>query len=157
MPSKRYKGDKAQYKEWTVGELKEELKIIEKMNEEKVTHTPPVWVNYKKNMPDKVLKLKRMKEELITPDFGARNQVTRWKEERVFASYKKLEELRKKNPDIPQKPVYPETVVAPKQTLQIKSSVSTAAPTVVVFHQRKKQKQMDAGKRTTRAHHERSS
>ncbi|MFS7947750.1 hypothetical protein Hanom_Chr06g00551911 [Helianthus anomalus] len=136
MASKRHKGDKTQYKEWTMGELKEELKRIEKMNEEKVKHTPPVWVNYKKNVPDKTLKLKRMKEELITADFGSRNQVTRWKENKVITSYKKLEELRKKNPDIPQKPDYLETVVAPKQTLQIKSAAGTTA----VFEQRKKQK-----------------
>ncbi|MFS7946667.1 hypothetical protein Hanom_Chr06g00539031 [Helianthus anomalus] len=79
MAFKKYKGEKAQYKEWTVGELKMELERIEKMNKDKVKHTPPVWENYKKNVPYKVLKLKRMKEELITADFGSRNQVTRWK------------------------------------------------------------------------------
>ncbi|MFS7976929.1 hypothetical protein Hanom_Chr10g00898111 [Helianthus anomalus] len=52
MAFKKYKGDKAQYKEWTVGELKEDLERIEKMNKEKVKHTPPVWANYKKNVPD---------------------------------------------------------------------------------------------------------
>ena len=60
------------------------------MNKDKVKHTPPVWSKYMKNVPDKVLKLKRMKEELITADFGSRNQVTRWKEGKVLAYYKKL-------------------------------------------------------------------
>ncbi|XP_022031398.1 spindle assembly checkpoint component MAD1-like [Helianthus annuus] len=111
MSFKKYKGEKAQYKEWTIGELKEELERIEKMNKEKIKHTPPVWSKYMKNVTDNVLRLKRMKEELIAANFGSRNQVTRWKEENVMASYKKLEELRKKNPNVPQKPDYPEAVV----------------------------------------------
>ncbi|MFS7934796.1 hypothetical protein Hanom_Chr05g00395891 [Helianthus anomalus] len=63
------------------------------MNKEKIKHTPLVWSKYLKKLPGKVLELKRMKEELITADFESRNQVTRWKEDKVRASYKNLEEL----------------------------------------------------------------
>ncbi|MFS7987016.1 hypothetical protein Hanom_Chr11g01017041 [Helianthus anomalus] len=84
------------------------------MNKDKVKHTPPVWTKYKKNVLERTLKLKRMKEELITTDFGSRNQVTRWSEDKVIASYKKLEELRKKNRNVPQKHDYPEVVVPVK-------------------------------------------
>ncbi|XP_021975447.1 actin cytoskeleton-regulatory complex protein PAN1-like [Helianthus annuus] len=141
MAFKKYKGDKAQYKEWTVGELKEELERIEKMTKDKVKHTPPVWAIYKKNIPDKAIKLKRMKEELITAEFGSRNQVTRWKEEKVIASYQRLEELRKKNPNVPQKPVYPEEEVLTRpQKLQVRKST---APPAAILYQRRRQKQMN--------------
>ncbi|XP_022007445.1 uncharacterized protein LOC110906651 [Helianthus annuus] len=141
MAFKKYKGEKAQYKEWTLGELKEELERIEKMNKDKVKHTPPIWSKYKKNVPENTLKLKRMKQELITADFGSRNQVTRWSEDKVIANYKKLEELRKKNPNVPQKPDYPEAVVPAKpQKLQIRRSTTSPA---AILYQRRKQKQMD--------------
>ncbi|MFS7946948.1 hypothetical protein Hanom_Chr06g00542321 [Helianthus anomalus] len=112
------------------------------MNKDKVKHTPPVWANYKKNVPDKALKLKRVKEELIAADFGSRNQVTRWKEEKVTASYQRLEELRKKNPNVPQKPIYPEAEVSARpQKLQVRKFI---VPPAAILYQRRKQKQMDA-------------
>ncbi|MFS7923795.1 hypothetical protein Hanom_Chr03g00265021 [Helianthus anomalus] len=73
MAFKRYKVEKTHYKEWNLGKLKEELERVEKMNKDKVKHTPPIWSKYKKNIPERTLKLKRMIEELITSDFGSRN------------------------------------------------------------------------------------
>ena len=117
------------------------LERIEKMNKDKVKHTPPVWSKYKKNVPERTLQLKRMKEELITADFGSRNQVSRWKEDKVFASYKRLEELRKKNPNIPQKPDYPEAVVsAEPQKQQFRRST---VPPAAILYQRRNQNEMD--------------
>ncbi|MFS7966471.1 hypothetical protein Hanom_Chr09g00774131 [Helianthus anomalus] len=42
------------------------------MNKDKVKYTPHVWSKYMKNVLDKVLELKRMKEELITADCGSK-------------------------------------------------------------------------------------
>ncbi|MFS7961966.1 hypothetical protein Hanom_Chr08g00721141 [Helianthus anomalus] len=108
MKYKKYKGEKHMYKEWSSQELEEELERIHQMIKENVKETPPVWANYKKNVPDGALKLKRMKEELIQADYGSRNQVTRWNEEKVIETYRRLEILRKKDPRVPQKPNYEE-------------------------------------------------
>ncbi|MFS7942742.1 hypothetical protein Hanom_Chr06g00491971 [Helianthus anomalus] len=53
------------------------------MIKRKVTHTPPNWAKFKKNVPDKQLELKRIKEELVAADFGTKRQVARWKEDVV--------------------------------------------------------------------------
>ncbi|MFS7963769.1 hypothetical protein Hanom_Chr08g00742241 [Helianthus anomalus] len=82
------------------------------MIKNKVKHTPPDWAKYKKNVPDKKIELRRMKEKLIAAHFGSENQVMRWREDKVRATYKRLEELRKKNPKVPQKPDYPEAEVS---------------------------------------------
>ncbi|KAJ0870250.1 hypothetical protein HanRHA438_Chr11g0498261 [Helianthus annuus] len=141
MAYKKYRAEKYQYKEWTISELQEETARIQKMIQDKVKQTPPVWANYKKNIPERTLKLKRIKEELITADYGSRNQVTRWTEEKVLATYKRLEELRKRDPTAPKKPDYPETVVPVKQQkLPIRRPT---APHATILYQRRKQKQMD--------------
>ncbi|MFS8024246.1 hypothetical protein Hanom_Chr16g01460971 [Helianthus anomalus] len=142
MAFKRYKSDKAQYREWTVGERKEELERIEKMNKEKIKHTPPVWSKYLKNLPEEVLEPKGMKEELIAADFGSKNQLSRWREDKVRANYKKLVDLRKKNPDVPQKPDYPEAEVSTRPP-KLHVRKSTATP-VAILYQRRRQKQIDA-------------
>ena len=129
------------YKEWTISELESEAARIQDIIKNKVKQTPPIWAKFKKNVPERTLQLKRMKEELITAAFGSKNQVSRWKEDKVFASYKRLEELRKKNPNIPQKPDYPEAVVsAEPQKQQFRRST---APPAAILYQRKNQKQMD--------------
>ncbi|KAJ0433265.1 hypothetical protein HanIR_Chr17g0868341 [Helianthus annuus] len=149
MAYKTYKGEKYQYKEWTISELESETARIQDMIKNKVKQTHPIWAKFKKNVPDRTLQLKRMKEELITANFGSKNQVARWKEDKVFASYKKLEELRKKNRNLPQKPVYPEAVVpAKQQKLQIRRST---APPAAILYQTRKQKQMDAETKADKA------
>ncbi|MFS7961962.1 hypothetical protein Hanom_Chr08g00721091 [Helianthus anomalus] len=65
----------------------------------------------------------------------------RWKEDKVRASYKSLEVLRKKNPKVPQKPNYPEVEVSTRPpNLQVRRAT---APTGAIFHQRRRQKQME--------------
>ncbi|MFS7963058.1 hypothetical protein Hanom_Chr08g00733681 [Helianthus anomalus] len=61
MVDKKYKAESHQYKEWTISELKEEIARIQEMLDKKIKQTPPVWSKYKKNVPEKVLMLKRMK------------------------------------------------------------------------------------------------
>ncbi|MFS7898680.1 hypothetical protein Hanom_Chr00s027394g01767051 [Helianthus anomalus] len=81
-----------------------------------------------------------MKEELITANYGSRNQVTRWTEVKVLETYKRLEERRKKDPSVPKKPDYPASEVSTKQTQPTKRSAKPTVPSAVVFYQRKKQK-----------------
>ncbi|MFS7932615.1 hypothetical protein Hanom_Chr04g00370011 [Helianthus anomalus] len=64
MSYKKYKAEKHQYKEWTISELEKETTRIQDMIKNKVKRTPPVWAKYKKNVPERTLQLKRMKEEL---------------------------------------------------------------------------------------------
>ncbi|MFS7919214.1 hypothetical protein Hanom_Chr03g00210141 [Helianthus anomalus] len=83
-----------------------------------------------------------MKEELVAADFGTKRQVVRWKEDMVRSTYKRLEELRKKDPKIPQKPDYPEAEVSKRPSkLQIRR---TTAPTGAAIYKRRSQKQLDA-------------
>ncbi|MFS7910731.1 hypothetical protein Hanom_Chr02g00109641 [Helianthus anomalus] len=82
-----------------------------------------------------------MKKELITADYGSRNQVLRWREKKVFATYKMLEELRKRDPNAPKKPDYQEVVVPVKQKkLPIRRPT---APHASILYQRRKEKQMN--------------
>ncbi|MFS7998435.1 hypothetical protein Hanom_Chr12g01153801 [Helianthus anomalus] len=120
MTYKKYKAKKHQYKEWTISELKEEIARIQEMLDKKIKQTPQVWSKYKKNVPEKVLMLKRMKEELIVANYGSRNQVTRWTEVKVFETYKRLEERRKKDPTAPQKQDYPKVVFQSNRPYQSK-------------------------------------
>ncbi|KAJ0434557.1 hypothetical protein HanIR_Chr17g0883021 [Helianthus annuus] len=130
------------YKEWTVPELEAEAARIQDMIKRKVTHTPPDWARFKKNVPEKQLELKRMKEELVVADFGTKRQVARWKEDLVRSTYKRLEELRKKDPKIPQKPDYPEAAVSKGPSkLQIRRST---APAGTAFYKRRSQSQLGA-------------
>ncbi|MFS7973183.1 hypothetical protein Hanom_Chr09g00853621 [Helianthus anomalus] len=141
MVHKKYKGERYMYKEWIVPELENEAARIQDMIKRKVTHTPPDWAKFKKNVPDKQVELKRMKEELVTADFGTKRQISRWKEDVVRSTYKRLEELRKKDPSIPQKPDYPEAEVSKRPSkLQIRR---TTAPTGAAIYKRRSQKQLD--------------
>ncbi|MFS8023739.1 hypothetical protein Hanom_Chr16g01455061 [Helianthus anomalus] len=47
MTYKKYKAEKHQYKEWTISELKVEIARIQKMLDDKIKQTPPVWSKYK--------------------------------------------------------------------------------------------------------------
>ncbi|MFS8016625.1 hypothetical protein Hanom_Chr15g01370761 [Helianthus anomalus] len=139
---KRYKGERHMYKEWIVPELEAEAERIQDMIKRKVTHTPLDWAKFKRNVPDKQLELKRMKEELVAADFGTKRHVARWKEDMVRSTYKRLEELRKKDPTIPQKPDYPEAEVSKRPPkLQIRR---TTAPTGATIYKRRSRKQLDA-------------
>ncbi|KAJ0916301.1 hypothetical protein HanPSC8_Chr06g0260061 [Helianthus annuus] len=139
---KKYKGERHMYKEWIVPELEAESARIHVMIKRKVTHTPPDWAKFKKNVPEKQLELKRMKEELVVAEFGTKRQVARWKEDLVRSTYKRLEELRKKDPKIPQKPDYPEAAVSKGPSkVQIRRAT---APAGTAIYKRRTQSQFGA-------------
>ena len=64
MSYKKYKGEKHMYKDWTIPELESEAARIQDLIKNKVKHTPPDWAKLKKDVPDKKVELRRMKEEL---------------------------------------------------------------------------------------------
>ncbi|MFS8024553.1 hypothetical protein Hanom_Chr16g01464601 [Helianthus anomalus] len=81
-----------------------------------------------------------MKEEQVAADFGTKRHVARWKEDMVRSTYKRLEELRKKDPKIPQKLVYPEAEVSKRPSkLQIRR---TTAPTSAAIYKRRSRKKL---------------
>ena len=90
---------------------------------------------------EKELRLKRKKDELVQAGFGSKRQISHWKDDKVHESYKKLEELRKKDPSVPQKPDYPATVVTYKRQPLI--TKKRTAPTAADYLSRK-QKMADA-------------
>ncbi|MFS7963378.1 hypothetical protein Hanom_Chr08g00737371 [Helianthus anomalus] len=140
MTYKKYKGDKHMYKCWTIPELEKEVARIHERIKNKVKQSPPR--KFKQIEDDKALELKRMKEELIIAEYGSRNSVSKWGEDRVRATYKRLEELRKKDPSVPQKPDYNKAEVSKRPPkLQAKR---TSAPTGAAIYKRRSQKQLDA-------------
>ncbi|KAJ0580928.1 hypothetical protein HanRHA438_Chr04g0174121 [Helianthus annuus] len=83
-----------------------------------------------------------MKEELIVADYGSKNSVSKWEEDRVRATYKRLEELRKKDPKVPQKPDYSKAEVSTRPPkLQVKR---TTAPAGAAIYKRRNQNQLGA-------------
>ena len=81
-----------------------------------------------------------MKEELVAADFGTKRQIARWKEDMVRSTYKRLEELRKKDPKVPQKPDYPEAAVS-KRPSKLQNRRATA-PTGSSIYKRRRQNQL---------------
>ncbi|KAJ0464703.1 hypothetical protein HanHA300_Chr14g0530271 [Helianthus annuus] len=128
------------YKNWTIPELEKEVARIHEMIKNKVKQTPPE--KFKQFEADKALELKRMKEELIVAEYGSSNSVSKWGEARVRATYKRLEELRKKEPTTPQKPDSSKAEVSKRPPkLQAKR---TAAPTGAAVYKRRSQNQFGA-------------
>src|ERR1043165_8522977 len=102
-----YKANKKQFAGWTTHALREELLRIEEM-----AKNPPAKVsasNFSKGRdPARALKFKRMRQEIVAADYGEMKSVARWSELRLVETYKKLEENRNKDPNLPRKPVYPD-------------------------------------------------
>ncbi|KAJ0493154.1 hypothetical protein HanIR_Chr12g0582921 [Helianthus annuus] len=129
------------YKNWTIPELENEAARIQEMIKDNVQQTPPE--KFKQFEAEKALELKRMKEELITADYGSKNSVSKWGEARVRATYKRLEELRKKDPTAPQKPDYSKAEVSKRPPkLQIKRNT---APAGAAIYKRRSKNQSGAG------------
>ncbi|MFS7962688.1 hypothetical protein Hanom_Chr08g00729561 [Helianthus anomalus] len=103
--------------------------------------TPPDWKKGKQVDQNKALKLKRMREELVAAKYGNARSVSRWSECKIVETYKRLEQLREKDPTVPKKPVYP-TVVVPQQTLILKKQSSVSGLSIAALNQAKRQKQM---------------
>ncbi|MFS7888893.1 hypothetical protein Hanom_Chr00s000002g01600391 [Helianthus anomalus] len=111
-------------------------------NDPLVTKTPPNWKKAKQVDLDEALKLKRMRAELVAADYGSARSISRWSKLNIVETYKKLEELRAKDPNVPQKPVYPTTTAAqPPQTHTSKKLLSTSTLTANALRKLKRQKQ----------------
>ena len=138
MTYKTYKGEKHMFRNWTIPELEEEVARIHEMIKNKVEQTPPE--KFKRVEADKALELKRMKEELIIAEYGSKNSVSKWGEARVRATYKRLEELRKKDPTAPQKPDYSKAEVS--KGLSKLHPKRTTAPAGTTIYKRRRQSQL---------------
>ncbi|MFS7948075.1 hypothetical protein Hanom_Chr06g00555731 [Helianthus anomalus] len=81
------------------------------LSDPSIKQTPPDWKKGKQIDPNKALKLKRMRAELVAASCGSARSVSKWPESKIVETYKRLEQLRAKDTVVPQKPVYPQTVV----------------------------------------------
>ncbi|MFS7968386.1 hypothetical protein Hanom_Chr09g00796841 [Helianthus anomalus] len=113
------------------------------LNNPPVKPTPPYWKKGKQINPDKALKLKRMRAELVAASYGTARSIARWFEAKIVETYKRLEHLRAKDPFVLQKPVYPLTAVIPQQTQTSKKMSSASALSIAALKQVKRQKQTD--------------
>ncbi|MFS7917952.1 hypothetical protein Hanom_Chr03g00195231 [Helianthus anomalus] len=129
MKHKPYKATRAQFKDSSLDALREESERITKMNNDPlVKKTPPNWMKAKQVDPDESSKLKRMRAELVAVDYGSARSNARWSKLNIVETYKKLEELRSKDSNVPQKPVYPTTTASmPQQTLTSKKLLLSSA------------------------------
>ncbi|MFS7946761.1 hypothetical protein Hanom_Chr06g00540101 [Helianthus anomalus] len=111
MKHKPYKATKAQFKDWSIDV--DEIDRITKMNNDPlIKRTAPNWKKSKQNDPNEALKFKRMRAELVAADYGSAKSIARWLKLNVEETYKKLEELKAKDPIVPKKPVYPPTTTS---------------------------------------------
>ncbi|KAJ0588434.1 hypothetical protein HanIR_Chr04g0174611 [Helianthus annuus] len=83
-----------------------------------------------------------MKEELIIAEYGSKNFVSKWGEARVRTTYKRLEELRRKDPTAPQKPDYSKAGVS--KGLSKLQPKRTTAPAGTAIYKRRRQSQLSA-------------
>ncbi|MFS7997767.1 hypothetical protein Hanom_Chr12g01145821 [Helianthus anomalus] len=145
MKTKPYKANKSQFKYWHLDALKEEINKIEMMNNDpQMMKFSPNWNKFKKVDVDDALRYKRKRAELVTEGYGSARSIARWSKQNVDETYRKLEELRKKYPKVPQKPVYTETTAdRPQQTHATKNLFSLSALPISVLNQLKRQKKMD--------------
>ncbi|MFS7962552.1 hypothetical protein Hanom_Chr08g00728001 [Helianthus anomalus] len=113
-------------------------------NDPLVKKTVPNWKKSKQVDPDDALRFKRMRAELVAVGYGPTRLIARWSKLNVEETYINLEEHRKKDPLVSQKPVYPETTAGrPQQTHAFKKfSLSSDLPTNAL-NQLKRQKQTD--------------
>ncbi|MFS8004547.1 hypothetical protein Hanom_Chr13g01227151 [Helianthus anomalus] len=115
MRYKPYKATRAQFKHWSLDALREEIERITKMlNDPSVKPTPPDWKKGKQVNLDKALKLKRMRVELMAASYSTVRSTYKWSKLIIVETYKNLEELRAKDPLVPQKPTYPRTAAIPQ-------------------------------------------
>ncbi|MFS8029576.1 hypothetical protein Hanom_Chr17g01523891 [Helianthus anomalus] len=141
-----YKAYRSNFKDWPLEALKEEVdRKTEKMNNDpKMRKSTTTWKQYKKVDLDEALRYKRKIEELVVANYGTARAIARWSKQNVGITYKKLEELRKTDLTVPQKPVYnDETTVRPQQTLPSKKLFSSVDVSIIFLNQRKKQQLID--------------
>ncbi|MFS7963188.1 hypothetical protein Hanom_Chr08g00735141 [Helianthus anomalus] len=145
MKHKPYKATRAQFKDWSSDTLREEIERIAKMlNDHSTKTTPPNWKKAKQVDPNGALKLKRMRVELVAADYGLARLIAKWSKLNIVETYKKLEELRAKDPNVPQKPVYPTTTAGmPQQTYASKKLLSASDLSANALKPLKRQKHTD--------------
>ncbi|MFS8026241.1 hypothetical protein Hanom_Chr16g01484511 [Helianthus anomalus] len=145
MKYKPYKANRSQFKDWFVDALKKEIDRIAKMNiDPLIKKTTPNWKKSKQVDQDDALRFKRMIEKLVDANYESARSITRWPKQNVEETYRKLEELRKKDPNVPQKPIYPETTAGkPQQTQASKKLALSFALPINALNQLKRQKQTD--------------
>ncbi|MFS7902822.1 hypothetical protein Hanom_Chr01g00015861 [Helianthus anomalus] len=129
MKHKPYKATRTQFKNWSTNALLEEIERITKMNNDPLLKkTPPNWKKSKQVDPDEALRFKRMRVEVVAADYGYARSIAKWSKLNVEETYKKLEELRAKDPTVPQKLVYPTTTIGrPQRTQASKKLLLTSA------------------------------
>ncbi|MFS8002216.1 hypothetical protein Hanom_Chr13g01199481 [Helianthus anomalus] len=139
MVTKPYKAYRSYFKDWPLGFLKEEFDRNELMKKDpQMKKSAPNWKKYKKFDVDEALRYKRKRAELVAANYGTARSIARWFKQNIDLTYKKLEELRKTYPSVPQKPVYnDETTNRPQQTLSSKKLFSSADVSISVLNQRK--------------------
>ncbi|MFS7939121.1 hypothetical protein Hanom_Chr05g00447991 [Helianthus anomalus] len=138
---KPYKETRAQFKDWSSDALKKKIERITKMlNDTSVKPNPPNWKKGKQVNPDKALKLKRMRAELVAASYGTARSISRWSEDKIVETYKRLEQLRAKDPTVPQNPAYPPTATIPQQTKTSNKQPSASALSIAALKQVKRQK-----------------
>ncbi|MFS7931117.1 hypothetical protein Hanom_Chr04g00352291 [Helianthus anomalus] len=136
---KPYKVTRAQFKDSASDALREEIERITKMlNDPLMKPTPPDWKKDKQVNLDKVLKLKRMRAKLVAASYGTTRSIARWSESKIVETYKRLEQLRAKDPTVRQKPVYPPTADIPQQTHTSKKLPSASALSATALRQVKR-------------------
>ncbi|MFS7905953.1 hypothetical protein Hanom_Chr01g00053741 [Helianthus anomalus] len=84
-----------------------------------------------------------MRAELVAANYGSARSIARWSEFNIVETYKRLEQLRAKDPKVSQKPVYPTTVAIAQQTHTPKKLLSASAFSAKALIQIKRQKQTD--------------
>ncbi|MFS7930455.1 hypothetical protein Hanom_Chr04g00344551 [Helianthus anomalus] len=147
MVHKPYTATRAQFKNWSADDLQEEVERIHVLlKNPALKATPPNWKRAKFVDLVQTLKIKRMKEEPVAAQYGTSRQIARWSESKVVDTYKRLEKLRRTDPNVPRKPDYPPITIAlktttPQQTQTSKRS-SIAMPTIFL-DQRKRQREME--------------
>ncbi|MFS7934707.1 hypothetical protein Hanom_Chr05g00394891 [Helianthus anomalus] len=124
MKHNPYKATRTQLKYWSSYALLEEIDRITKINNDLlVKKTPPNWNKAKQVDPYEALGFKRMRAALVATDYGSARPIGRWSKLNIEETYKKLEELRAKDPIVPQKPVYPTTTASRPQQTQTSKKV----------------------------------
>ncbi|MFS8024943.1 hypothetical protein Hanom_Chr16g01469211 [Helianthus anomalus] len=137
MKLKPYKANGAQFKDWSIDALKEEIERIKKfLNDPSQKPTPPDWKKGKQIDPNKALKLKKMIAVLVAANYGNARSIARWSESKIVETYKRLEQFKGEDPIVPQKAVYL-TVFIPQQTLTSKTLPSTSCLSITALNQAK--------------------
>ncbi|MFS7947399.1 hypothetical protein Hanom_Chr06g00547831 [Helianthus anomalus] len=77
--------------------------------DQQMKKSAPNCNKFKKVDADDALRYKRKREELVAAGYGPARSIARWFKQNVDETYIRLEELRKKDLNVPQKPMYTET------------------------------------------------